>query len=376
MNPSVLSILPTDNIGAVEAYRAVYPMQAMSKLGIATAAWPASKIHEAVKNGHHPWASYDLIAFQRLSYIETDGPAFEQLPLMLRAIGKSVVVDYDDDYTNQHRQVTNARLDGLQHFSAITVSTPYLRRVMKPYNRNVHVIPNLVVPGNFYPGRYKRLMEGPVIGLTGSKTHKVDWEAVVEPLREIYRRNPNIKVFCTGYIPDALRDLPCLYTLKMLFPELPTDDSFVNLDEYGGILANIDILLCPVDPDDKFNWSKSNLKAIEGQASARYINGEPAGCCVIASGDLPNYLDAVTHGKTGLLVKHHDAKAWVDAIESVITNVDYRQRLQIAGFQSCMKLWNIHTRINERVATYRDIVERDRKEANKTLTRVAALLET
>jgi glycosyltransferase involved in cell wall biosynthesis len=367
----ILGINPNENIGAVEAYRVVYPLHKMSLLGHQTWVMPAMDVAKMVKDGHNPFAHLDMVLVQRLT---GGGDDWKTFVTAARAAGCSIVVDYDDDYTNEYRKVCEGGIPDLSYFSAITVSTPYLKRVMRKYNRNVVVIPNLVVP-EVINGGFKRKIGGLCIGLTGSETHREDWQVVIEPLKQICQEFPDVSLFVSGYLPDELRSVPNLVTLRSLgmVPGMETDNFYIPLKEYGFILRNIDILLAPVDPDDKFNHSKSNLKAIEGQMSARPVGSATGGCMVIASGDLPNYQDAIKGGRTGLLVDHHNQDAWYEALREVITNPKHRVEMQIAGYESCLKNWNIHTRIGERVAAYHDICEWDKRQQPKLAVELAGL---
>lgn len=362
---NILGIIPTERVGACEAYRCTYPLRKMADLGHKTAVFSAAAIKKMLDDGKHPWDGADVICFQRLTVKGPEDEIFFEVPKLLRAMGKTVLMDYDDDYTNDHRQVHDGILAGLEHFSAITVSTPYLKSVMKRYNKNVTVIPNLIVPEMFTG--FRRVIDGLVIGLTGSQTHREDWKAVYGPLRNICSRFPEVKLFCSGYVPDELQDIPNLVTIRHLFPEIDakTDNFFVPLAQYGGILTNVDILLCPVNPRDKFNWSKSNLKAIEGQAS---------NCLVIASGDVPCYRDAIQYGKTGLFVDHNDAAGWESSIATAITDVELRHKLSQAGHGSALKNFNIHTQVRERVVAYEDIRRMDSKQRRNIEASVVAAL--
>lgn len=371
----ILGVTPSRHVGGVEAYRVLFPLRKMEQIGHKTAIYEAKDLWGMVQDGVNPFLHVDMVVFQRLFDLPGhDAAAWTPFLKLARAAGCSLVVDYDDDYTNEHRKVHDGSIPDLSHFSAVTVSTPYLKRVMKRYSRNVVVLPNLVYP-EVLNQPFKRMIEGTVIGLTGSATHEQDWQVVVPVLQEIVKVHPQVKVFCSGYVPEGVPNLVTLRDLGFQ-PDRDTNNFFLPLEAYGFILRNIDILLAPVDPADRFNWSKSNIKAIEGQCSARPVGESIGGCSVIASGDLPNYRDAIQHGVTGLLVDHHNPKAWFEAIDKNISDVEWRHKTQIAGHESCLRQWNIHTRIGERVAAYSDIREWDRKRRGKLaqeISQVAAL---
>lgn len=379
--PRVLGISHAPKPGAVDAYRLIYPLNKMRAIGYHTAVVSAIDVANALRDGARIHDEFDVVVMHGLNGRQDETEITREMALMLRAVGVTVLIDYDDDYTNTHRKVHDHELVGLDAFSGITVSTPYLRGVMSKYNRNVRVIPNAIVPEML--AGFRRIIDGTVIGLTGSVTHKKDWEAVIDPIFAAAKKHPHVKVFCTGLVPERMYALgDQLITVRKLFPELASDfedDNFyVPLHDYGGILRNIDILLAPVDPGDRFNWSKSNLKAIEGQSSPREIEGFTGmgGCAVIATGDIPNYQDAISDGKTGFLVNHHDEAGWFNAIEKCITDVKLCRSVQIAGHESALRTFNIHRRIGERVATYLDFIELDRKSRAKVQATVAAMVDS
>ena len=375
----ILAITESDEIGACEAYRAVYPLAALQKLGHTTRMVTRSRLVQYIRQGAPLWRDFELILFQRLTVPREDlRSEFGKMIRLMRGAGCTMVCDYDDDFTNRHRKVHEGFLPDLSVFSALTVSTPVLRDVMLDYNRRVQVLPNLV-PMEMFSGwnRLAAMRNKTVVGLTGSFTHAKDWEAVARPLRKLAARGLDFSLFVTGTCPPYLKGLPNLVALDDLFPDLTEGvrERYLPLKDYGGILAQIDILLAPVDPSDRFNWSKSNLKAIEGQASARVLpTGETGGCAVIATGgELPNYKNAISDGLTGRLVNHNDAGAWEAAIERLIVDAPYRYKIQAAGYQSCKQKFSIEARVRGHVAAYQSMVDREHKVNHKVVEDVAAL---
>ncbi len=356
---------------AMDAYRILYPIRALEEKGFRTQAISMRDFYEMAQAQDRQMLSYDVYLFSRLTGDEKDQENFRVFLDSMRKLGKTVIVDYDDDYTNKHRIVTHGGLGGVEEASAISTSTEYLRQVMKPYNRNVVVAPNLLVPEIF--DKFERQIDKDklIIGLTGSITHKSDWPVVYEPVKRILAEFPHVSLFCSGLIPEEFQGHPQLLTIKAIKEDWDVG-GFVQLADYGRIHRNIDILLCPVDPADKFNWSKSNLKAIEGQASVRPIDNVRAGSFVIATRDLPIYRDAIVHGKTGMLVNHNEQDLWYSTIRRAILDVEFRHEVQKAGYQSVMANFNIHTRIMQRVAAYRHIRAMDLRKFRKFMTEVAA----
>ena len=369
MTIKALFVIPDGNkIGGCEAYRLMYPARAIEMLGAEVSIMDMQQITSEMNQGRNVVLFHDLVVFHRIAARdEEEEKALRMATMAMRAAGIAVVVDYDDDYTNEHRHVRDGKLPDFSLYSAVSVSTPHLAGIMKGLGANVVHHKNGIVPELMDGDRYLRVIKGLCVGLTGSNSHKTDWLPAEQALLELVDEGLPITVFVSGYVPPSLKGKKNVVTMRDLMPGVDRDDFFVPLNSYGGIHANIDILLCPVDPKDKFNWSKSNLKAIEGMASRRDVGGKPGGSCVIATGgDLPIYKDVVIHEKTGLLVENHDdVSEWKAAIARIAMNVELRNKLQIAGHQLCMKRFDVTKLARERLATYQELVSEAKKEAGR-----------
>lgn len=380
MTIKALFVIPDGNrIGGCEAYRLMYPARAIEMLGAEVSIMDMQQITAEMEKGRNVVIFHDLVVFHRISVRDKEEEdALRMATLAMRAHGMAVVVDYDDDYTNEHRKVHDGALPDFSPYSAVSVSTPHLAGIMKGLGANVVHHKNGIVPELMDAGRYLRVIKGLCVGLTGSASHKTDWLPAEQALLELVDEGLPITVFVSGYVPPSLKGKKNVVTMRDLMPGVDRDDFFVPLNSYGGIHANIDILLCPVDPKDKFNWSKSNLKAIEGMASRRDVGGKPGGSCVIATGgDLPIYKDAVIHEKTGLLVENHDdVSEWKAAIARIAMNVELRNKLQTAGHQLCMKRFDVTKLAKDRLATYQKLVSEAKKEAGKWEAELAQMEKT
>ena len=376
----ILFVIPDGaKIGGCEAYRMMYPARALEMLGEQVAIISYQDMVKMMEEGRNPLLVHDMVVFQRMIVkTEEENRGIKAAVAALRASGIAVVVDYDDDYTNKYREVCEGNLPDLSVYNAVTVTNKHLANVVRKHGANAVIIKNAIVPELMDSLRYKRVIKGLCVGLTGSRSHVDDWPPAERAILELIDEGLPITAFASGYIPDSLKGRRNVVALRDIVSGADRDDFFVDLDNYGGIHANIDILLCPVDPKDKFNWSKSNLKAIEGMASRRPVENKYGGSCVIATGgDLEIYKDAVIHEKTGLLIENHDSvDEWKDAIRKVAMNVEYRNKLQIAGYQLCMKRFDITKTAQERLATYQALVSQAKTEASKWEAELAEMEKT
>lgn len=297
--------------------------------------------------------AYDIFVFPRWFAANSEMlDGMMTIMTMIRHKGKKIVYEVDDDYTNRYREVVDGDAIAIATASdAITVSTPLLAKYMTEITgRPSHVAQNcidpvlwrdLVVPPN-------PMFEGKtVIGLTGSPTHAKDWEVVAEPLRNITNRHDDVIVLVMGCHPDYLKGLNNTNHLK-----------FVAYPYYAQIIRHCDIILAPVDPNDRFNLSKSPIKAIEGMGATKELsNGKMGGAAVIATGN-PVYRMAIKDGKTGLLVEH-TPEAWEAAIESLVSDPHYSNRIRRNGWKHVYKNFNIQNEWKQWASAYSKVLLAD-----------------
>lgn len=373
-------------------YRCIFPLQSLTRAGLADVSYMTLDEWNANRQKLGPTLSkFDLVQFQRIVNTGDVGEAsgderrlgWEYYATGLRSMGVAVVLDYDDDYTGQYRpnKRADAALPDLNAFSCVTVSTDWLWNLYRPLTRRtmLHTLPNVVVRAQFQ--NRQRYTKGLTIGLTGSESHKNDWDVVAPALRRIVAEYSDVRIFVAGYVPEALRDLPNLERMTMRDASGSEADAwltFTNTDgiDYGLVMAQIDILLCPVDPADKFSWGRSNIKALEGWCAAREVGygGRVGGCAVIVTDDVPCYAGTVKHGVNGLRVKHHDGEAWYQAIRRLVTDTAERARLQEAGYRDVGR-WVAGTKTAAQVASvYETIIRREKRPA-ATAVKAAEMAE-
>lgn len=293
---------------------------------------------------------YDIFVFPRLTAAEDTtleglGALFE----LIHLARKRIIYEVDDDFTNKHRDLTgmgvHRAVDLAKAADAVTVTTPYLAETMrKATSRPVHVIPNMVGPELWRkPENYT---EHPLtIGLTGSQTHYYDWMVLKDVLPRLAEEFPELRILVAGFFPNYLRELPNIISLP------PT-----AYDDYVEIVRQCDIVLAPVDPEDKFNDSKSPIKVIEGMAASRPVGNTIGGAATIATGNKV-YKLAVEHNRNGLLCTQ-TPEAWYTAIHRLITNPEELKRLQLAGHQWVWKRHDASTQWVEWARAYNKVMAR------------------
>lgn len=336
--PNVVSVFSGQKreLGACEIYRATLPLDFLRQnQWNAGWTWFSELKNGGGKKLHSVLSSYDIFIFPRMQVSGDMGVEWTRdFFNTIRGMGKKVIYEVDDDYTNQYRKVTDAKsIEVAAEADAITVTTPYLKRLMEERTgRPAYVLPNCVAPSQWFEGSANIRKPGYenkiVIGLTGSPTHAGDWQVLETVLPKIIKDYPNVMLLNMGFTPDYLKDLPNTMYLQPVSYEL-----------YCQVIRGCDIILAPVDPNDGFNMGKSPIKAVEGMAATRMIDGRPAGAAVIATNN-PIYSIPIRHNKSGLLVKQ-TPEAWESAIRELIEDTPKRKQLQFTGNKYARQAYDI-----------------------------------
>lgn len=346
-------------LGGCEIYRVTMPFHYLEKKGHWKADWSFfDDIYEDVRRyGPTYWRkffdTYDLFVFPRF-YTKPEYQAqLNDVFDVFHQLGKPIIYEVDDDYTNQYRHVVDgSAMDVARRCDAITVTTPYLAETMKRETSiEPYVLPNCVAPDVWHtlPSGTFRYGDKVVIGLTGSQTHVEDWRVLETVLPKVLQ-NDNVHLILMGYHPDYLKGLPNTSYL----PGLP-------YEHYAQVIQHCDIILTPVN-DDGFNMGKSPIKAVEGMSARRKVGYNMGGAAVISS-DHPIYTLAIQHGKTGIITPH-TPEAWLDYINLLVEDEAYRHELQIQGHAWAVK----HHDISKKWALWQNVYDATLRKTNPRTT--------
>jgi glycosyltransferase involved in cell wall biosynthesis len=252
----------------------------------------------------------DVVVFQRPSHAASARAIEYAL-----SRGKRVVVDIDDDLWTIHPSnpafpVWNGtgRLDVLRFcLSAahmVTVATDDLVSVVRPMNRNVTVIPNMLPAGHWPPQGVRRKEPSPlVVGWAGSSSHSVDLDVLAGTVETLLDRYPNVEVAIAGMEKVPFRPHERLRFVKP-----------VMIEEYPLTLSKFDIGMIPL-ADSRFNRCKSDLKFLEYS-----MIGIPS----VASKVAP-YEGSVNHGVNGFLARN--PKDWLKHLSRLIEDPELRDSM-------------------------------------------------
>lgn len=343
--PNIIAIFPglKRELGGCEIYRTTMPFHYLQeKIPKWRTSWSfiedilyMSKEYGSTVLREMVW-KYDIFVFPRIYFKDQNSyEVFEGLIYGLHQLGKRAIYEVDDDMTNQYRQVVDG--DAIASASlcdTITVSTPHLSDLMhQKTGKPTYVLPNMFSPDVWHKPRTGtfRYQDKIVLGLTGSTTHKDDWEVLGQVLPDLMH-NDKLHLIIMGYHPDYLTDLPNTTYLPG-----------VTYERYAQVIQSCDIILAPVN-NDPFNLSKSPIKCIEGMAARRLVNNRPSGAACIAS-DHPIYRLSITNEKNGLLVDH-TPQGWSSGLTRLIEDVELRHHLQYEGHRWVDRHHNIEKQIS------------------------------
>lgn len=227
-----------------------------------------------------------------------------------RSLGIPVIYELDDllvDVPDDHPDVDYffpvkpGIIQGVLDADAVTVTTPYLRDYLKPFNPRIQVLPNFLIDRFWNLKLPERKKDGPVIiGYMGGHGHKPDLETVEPALEAILDRyGESVELMFWGISPNER--LLERKNVHWTHPYLMDYEAFA---EYF-LSREADIFIAPLQ-DNVFNRCKSPLKFLE--YSAMGIPG--------VYSNIPPYQDIVKPGETGLLAT--TTEEWVAALSSLI----------------------------------------------------------
>lgn len=335
----MLAVYSLDQFSGVPAYRWVIPFSELQRRGY-KADYGHVQTVSLLDQRTGFTGLYDIVVLHHVLYEP-------EVLAQMRALGLKLVGDMDDDYTDRHRQVNPPDVverlwRQVSLMDAMTVSTEEVKSLLVEMGfprERVFICPNLLEIEHWQGWERS---PAPTIGLSGGSSHYNDWKVVPEAVAQVLEEEPEWHFFLSGFLPGYL------LKLKQLFPErVHVNPQWVSYEVYPGVVAKMDIGLCPVDPADPFNDKKTPIKALELMA---------AGGVPVCS-DHPIYRGVVAHGVNGLLVEH-SPEGFYRGIKAAIAQ---HAQLLPAAQSYVRKHWDVRQRYTEWLDAYRAIYHLPRR---------------
>ncbi len=191
-----------------------------------------------------------------------------------------------------------------------TCTTNYLARRIAALGKKVDVIPNSLNEKQLaiareIPGKDGRQLAEVRIGyFSGSNTHQVDFEACESALLTAMENRPELRFVLVGILDLDARWNRFSHRIEK-HPLLPYDQMLK-------LLSSIDINLAPLEMDNPYCESKSQLKIFEAG-----LVGVPT----VAS-EVESYGEAIDNGVDGFLASN--SGQWLAALEKLIDSKELR----------------------------------------------------
>lgn len=290
-----------------DLYRIILPLVTLKQQGYPVE-W-SNNINRIADNGD----KWDILVLTRLYTLVPEIRA--KLFPMMKAAGKKIVLDIDDDLWElppwNRYQVTD--IDGLSDMVSqvdmVTVSTQPLFDRIKMLNPNVRLLPNAIAPSMWgFNRKEARFVDGLTVGVHGGDSHSRDWAVLVELFTDLALSFPELKFVVSGYNPPEL-DVLDVPGFADRYTKLP----WASIREFPVLVGQVDIGLCPLS-DDAFNRSKSALKWMEYGAL-----GIPAVCSPVV------YPTVVRHGYNGYIARTPDE--WYEYVSDLVKSASLRNRI-------------------------------------------------
>jgi glycosyltransferase involved in cell wall biosynthesis len=335
---------------AVHIYRLTMPLAYINKHTKHNAAWAtAGSIAELTEAQIEAVLKADIVILGRM-ITDRPGDSYEYVKF-LRRNGAKIIYETDDDLTEQYRDISRGKQADCKPFlanpniDAFTVTTKYLGAQISKFSvgQPVFVLPNCIETtywAQVSERHVRRYADTFNIMLVGTPTHGQDWVHAHQAALRILDEFPHTRLLVGGYQPDYIGTDERIVRLP-----------FVEYMEYPTMLAEADVVVAAIDPDDPFNHSKSAVKAMEAWASKRQLSdGKYGGAAVIATQSVV-YNGTVFNDRNGLLVEN-DVESYYTALRTLVTDKSKREYLQRTGMHDVISKHSIHTAYRQWVSAY------------------------
>ncbi len=254
-------------------------------------------------------------------------------PLLVHLIkGNSIILDIDDwewreDIRYYSKPLSNSKAEILLRILSkrakfLTTPTEYLRRFLSSYSANIHILKNTVDISKFYPNGSK-IKEGQILFSWIGTVHRIDnvenIKFIFECFSELrqYFKNIHLEIIGDGLYYDRIHMLKKDYADEHI-----TIRGWIKNIFMPDYLASIDVGLCPLIQNSRFNLSKSPVKLFEYMAMGKST----------VSSALGEAKEIVKDGENGFLAK--GKKEFIEKMRILIEDKMLRDRIGQKAFET------------------------------------------
>lgn len=281
--------------------------------------------------------------------------------VMLDMLKCKKIMDIDDYWiipsTNPHAKNHTVRdyVDYFKKVDLITTTTKQLKKYIKPYNRNIEIIPNIVIHPIVQPTFKSGWTR---VGLIGGSSHLYDLKEIEGFVKHLNLNK--VQLVLAGF--SKAKDSPWQFSIWNQFEQIMTDDYRIlddrqheylasynsetypietaykrlhslEFDKYYSVFEHVDIVLAPLQ-DTPFNRGKSELKAVEAGTFGKVLVASDVGV-------YKDFRDEALLFKSGPkeVAKHLNN----------LTNIDYRLELADKLQEKIKSRYSVEEITNKRI---------------------------
>lgn len=370
--------------GACDLYRAVQPLMiaAKKKEVEVSELWTANLLYDVANRTDSFWKGMnsDIYLLQRVAgqslirkikefvsecklktkiVLDYDDNVFEVSPLSNHYVDYGIkeckivlngkVMHEWKDGVNIDLKLNQGRLDQvkktLEEADLITTTTDILADVYRQYNQSIRILPNCIDLTQWRKLPIKRSNPDEIrLCWAGGHSHYEDLMLIRDPLIEIAKKYPNLKIVMVGYMPQSME--------KTFAPGQVEYHDWVETPAHPYHLAalDIDIAMIPLK-DTSFNRCKSSIKWLE--FSALNIPS------VVSY--LPPYKEMadLDNGENGVFIEENNKQNWIAGLEFLIHSSDLRKEIGQKARKTVENHYDANKRYREWILAYEEVLSGD-----------------
>jgi glycosyltransferase involved in cell wall biosynthesis len=295
----------------------------------------------------------DLVVIQR--DFPRMGALYEEVIAQAHHEGKPIIYEIDDlllevppdhSHYQDYQGVLLPILRALIEADAVTVSTPTLFAALRPFDPNIHLLPNFLNENIWSlqspSEQVSTSNQKPptIIGYMGGETHNLDLEEITPALTQVlHKYGEQVRLcFWGGCPPKSLLDLPQVEWISF------NQNDYLEFARFFST-QHCDLFIAPVR-DNLFNRCKSAIKFLE------YCSlGIPG-----VYSRLPMYEEVIRHGENGLLAGSQDE--WLTCLSQLIESPAVRFQMASRAQKTVQDDWLLSQHSHEWLSAYQQTLIR------------------